>query len=76
MLRSLVILIAIAAAYFLVKRMLSSPTKPPSQPRKQKDQATRIVRCEYCGLHVPEPEAVRHEGHVYCSDEHRRLGQK
>jgi uncharacterized protein len=30
-----------------------------------------MLRCEYCGLHVPESEAVRADGHMYCCKEHQ-----
>jgi uncharacterized protein len=32
-----------------------------------------MVRCDYCGLHVPENEALLSDGRRYCSQEHRRL---
>jgi uncharacterized protein len=34
----------------------------------------KVVRCEHCGLHVPENEAVIADGRRYCSQEHARLG--
>ncbi|WP_419609967.1 PP0621 family protein [Thiolapillus sp.] len=29
-----------------------------------------MVSCDYCGLHVPEDECIRQNGHNYCSREH------
>ena len=34
-----------------------------------------MVRCDHCGLNVPESEALRDAGRWYCSDAHRRLGR-
>jgi uncharacterized protein len=34
-----------------------------------------MVRCDRCGLNVPESEAIRDTGKWYCSDAHRRLGR-
>jgi uncharacterized protein len=32
-----------------------------------------MVRCAYCGLHVPQSESVVVDGRHYCGDEHRQL---
>lgn len=37
-------------------------------------EGERMVQCEYCGVHFPASEAVSVDGHIYCSEEHRRLG--
>ncbi|MFO8023857.1 PP0621 family protein [Thiohalophilus sp.] len=29
-----------------------------------------MVRCEQCGTHVPEKEALEQDGHYYCSRAH------
>lgn len=34
-----------------------------------------IVRCDYCGLHVPEHENVNDEGRNYCCLKHKALDQ-
>lgn len=37
----------------------------------------RMVRCEYCQLHIPESEAVHHGGTYTCSLEHaQRLAEQ
>lgn len=55
---------------WLAWRRLSVPesSNPPSKP------VHAMVRCRHCGLHIPENEAIRDGGAVYCSEEHRRLG--
>lgn len=32
-----------------------------------------MVRCDHCGLNVPQSEALGDGGHWYCSEAHRRL---
>jgi uncharacterized protein len=32
-----------------------------------------MVRCERCGLNLPQSEALGQGGRWYCGDEHRRL---
>lgn len=31
-----------------------------------------MVRCEVCGLNLPQSDAVAAAGHWYCGEEHRR----
>ena len=43
----------------------------------QHPQQVHMLRCEHCGLHIPEHEGVRAlSGHVYCCETHRRLANQ
>ena len=42
----------------------AAPKKPAPPPRLE------MVRCETCGVHLPETEAVRANATYYCSVEH------
>ena len=33
-------------------------------------EATKMVRCKICQLHIPENEALQRGGEFYCSQEH------
>ena len=33
-------------------------------------KAKNMVACEFCGLHIPEDECIKDNGHTYCSREH------
>ncbi len=33
---------------------------------------TIMLKCDECGLHVPEHEAIKQGNHVFCSLEHAR----
>ena len=40
--------------------------------RKQQQIAERIVKCEQCGLHLPEPEAFTADDRWFCTEDHRQ----
>lgn len=40
-------------------------------PRAKDAKGENMMRCELCGLHVPEREAVREGSHVFCGEQHR-----
>ena len=65
------ILILIAIALLLVilfKPLLRrNKDKPTMEDTKQ---AEKMVKCQYCGVHILEKEAIRAKGHDYCSAEH------
>jgi uncharacterized protein len=48
--------------------------KPPPHvggPR----QATEVVACAVCAVHLPRPDAFPGKHGLYCSDAHRRQGE-
>lgn len=75
LMRLLLLVGLIGLAYFLIKRFLI-PTKPA---KKNPESFQSMVRCDHCGLHVPQPEAIARRDNTgdkfYCSDEHAKLGQ-
>ncbi len=72
LIRLLLIVLAVWIVLILVRQY--------RQRRAQVQQARRpprvgtMVACEHCGLHVPEREAIRDDGHFYCSKAHRKAG--
>ncbi|MBK6005232.1 hypothetical protein JJB11_03935 [Ramlibacter ginsenosidimutans] len=47
----------------------ASRRTPPAPPAPQ-----QMVSCAVCGLHLPQPDAVRGaDGRFFCGQEHRRL---
>lgn len=46
-------------------------------PRNNRPRANidNIVRCEHCGVHVPQKEALEHNGKYYCSKAHQLAGK-
>lgn len=70
MARLFLILIIVLVA-ILLWRSLHKNVK--SQPRTQGRKTLTMIRCDYCGLHVPEKTALLRQGRRYCSEEHRRI---
>lgn len=76
--RILFILVLLVVGYLLLrsfqrKKDLYHLNKNKTSGRLNKN--TQIVRCEHCGLHVPEPDAVKHGGKYFCSLEHAQQAQ-
>jgi uncharacterized protein len=73
LLRVAIIVFIALLVYRLLKRWLATL---PRESRKAPDKIGRMVRCQYCDLHIPEAEAVHGHDGWYCSDEHRQLDQQ
>lgn len=39
-------------------------------------RAKNMVACDYCDIHLPQDEAICHDGHYYCCKDHLRLSKK
>ncbi len=70
--RLLLILAIVFIVIVLWKSMLRK-VEASNRNDQKKTIAHNMVRCDYCGLHVPEDTVVRLGGRRYCSDEHRAL---
>jgi uncharacterized protein len=49
-----------------------TPQPPPVSGPKQ---ATEVVACAFCSVHLPRPDAVPGKHAMYCSETHRRQGE-
>ncbi len=66
-------LLFLAVVVFAVYWLLKSYRK---QLLKKEDVAPPVedmVRCEYCGVHLPKRESMLVGGKYFCGQEHRRL---
>jgi len=72
------ILALLALAWFAfgaLRRAARRAARPPSPPVPPAAGAgTTMVPCARCGLHVPEPEAIRRGDRYYCSRQHALEG--
>ncbi|MBF1801061.1 PP0621 family protein [Alloalcanivorax profundimaris] len=75
----LIRLLILAALVYLVwrfaKRLLAAANNDDDGTRPTRSAEPRgetMIRCQQCGLHVPEREAFRHRGLGFCSQEHQR----
>ncbi len=71
LLRLLIILAGVWLVIHFVRRALSRRRRP-SVPGGGTESIARMLRCERCGIYVPESEAITFRGKVYCSETHRR----
>ena len=70
----LVLVLAIAVLIVLIYRSVRNHTGRASRlPNRVTPKDT--IRCRYCGLHLPQDEALHIDGRSYCSEEHQRLGE-
>ena len=62
----ILVLIAIGLLlYVIISNLLrKNRTIPP------KAITEKMVKCEHCGLHILQQEAIQSEDHFYCSQEH------
>lgn len=74
----LIRLLILAALVYLVwrfaKRLLAATNGGDDQrpARSAEPRGEIMIRCQQCGLHVPEREAFKHRGLGFCSQEHQR----
>ncbi|HHA18490.1 MAG TPA: hypothetical protein ENK70_02155 [Methylophaga sp.] len=62
----ILVLIAIGLLlYVIISNFLRKNRKLP--PKSITEQ---MVKCEQCGLHILEQEAIQSDNHFYCSQEH------
>ena len=66
------LLLAIVGVIVLVYRLRQIAKS--KAPTRSKPIPQKTVRCDYCGIHVPENEAVRLNGRNYCCEEHKTIG--
>ncbi|ETD67730.1 hypothetical protein V757_10955 [Pelistega indica] len=59
-------------AYFRAAKRKEAYLK--AQQHQQLKKTITMVKCEYCGTHIPEHEALIRHGHIWCDEEHERLG--
>jgi uncharacterized protein len=69
LLRLLIIFAALWLAVQLVRRALRSDQSSASH-NNTSPNPPRMLPCAYCGVHVPESEAITRAGKIYCCREH------
>ena len=74
LIRLIIISLIIWLVIRLVKNFLNQTSKPTSKSSDNK--LDNMVRCDHCGLHIPELEAIQDRDKFFCSAEHQRLGKQ
>ena len=75
MLRLVFWIAVIAAAVWLVRRLLARSVEEKPQGSGPPLEGDLVV-CAQCGVHLPRAEAKAAEGRLYCSEEHAQLGAR
>ena len=70
--RLLVLVVLLVAVVWLLRRALRRLGEKPGE--KTVAPVGDLVRCAYCGVHLPRAEARVAGESLYCSEEHARLG--
>lgn len=74
----LILLVVIAAIWFFKfsRRGAKGADKPASnQPDATNIKALDMVRCQFCEIHLPRPDAIEGKKGAYCSLEHKRRAE-
>lgn len=67
--RLLALIFIVWLVIHFAKRLLATG-KRTATPGK-KEVIANMVRCEFCGLHIPEKEAIQTGEQYFCSKAHR-----
>ena len=73
--RLLVVLVLLAVSLYVVKLIkikLDEPTPKLKKDNSRNESAknSKMVKCQHCGLHIPDNEAIKQGDKVFCSLEH------
>lgn len=63
----ILVLLAIGLLLYIIINNLIRRSK---RPYLEADTAEKTVRCEHCGVHVLESEAMQYHNQLFCSTEH------
>lgn len=77
MMKYLLLAAVIAVVYALWRNGQRRMPRPPAGPRgaPRASLPEPMVRCARCGVHLPQSQALSHDGHSYCCEAHRRQGR-
>ena len=65
--RILVLLAIGLLLYIIISNLLRKSRMPPMSSSMDSE---KMVRCEHCGLHIVEKEALKDNRQYFCSSEH------
>lgn len=71
---AILVIIRIVAARNSAKRSNPPPSPRPAATPTGQTKAESMVRCAYCGVHLPRSEATLINGKTWCDQEHAKLG--
>lgn len=72
MLKWLLVIVVVAAVYFLFIKKKPLPNERSSKPKEDKHDDADMVACKTCGTYTSLDEALLQNGEYFCSDECRK----
>ena len=67
LIRFIILAIVIWIIYMMVKRLIAgNPDTEQTEAKPLED----MQQCKYCGVHVPQTEALENDGNFFCSAHH------
>lgn len=74
----LLVVVGIAIWMFKARHRLPGPKKPPpARPAAPAAEATPMLACAHCGVHLPQTDAVLDPaGRAFCSAAHLQAGPR
>jgi uncharacterized protein len=76
MTKLIVIVAAVFAVLWLLRRALAGQRKGDAPPQAPGEAKGDLVSCAHCGVNLPKAEARSAGGRHYCSEEHWRAGPR
>jgi len=76
MTKLLILLAAVVAIVWLLRRALAGPRKGEAPPQEPGEPKGDLVSCAHCGVNLPKAESRSVGGLHYCSEEHWRRGPR
>lgn len=70
--RIVIFAIVVTLAMMLYRKLQAAKRKSTAQP----NPAPAMRKCAHCGVHLPEPDALKSGEHYFCSDQHRLSYEK
>ena len=70
MARTLFIIIALALAFVIIKRLITTQSRSKTSNRPSTLDYKNTVRCEHCGTHLPMATAYKADDKYYCDEKH------
>ena len=84
--RFFIVLVLLAVSLYVVKyvrikldetqKRINEESENKNNDSLKTDQNSKemIVKCQLCGLHIPEKEAIKQGDNIFCSLEHAKKG--
>ena len=73
LIRFIILAVVIWIIYMMVKRLIAGNADTEQKTTKPLED---MQQCKYCGMHVPQTEAIENNGDYFCSKQHLKQHQE